>query len=77
LTSEQDTPQRADNQANALVPATDALKINAQERDVLQHELQLQFRVASRSTPSSLLLPGVILSGVCLTLLAGFWYRQR
>jgi len=62
-------------QANALVPATESIKITAQERDAQQHELRLHVRVAASAT--SPVWPGVLLGGACLTLLAGAWYRYR
>lgn len=63
--------------ANALVPTTDAIKITGQQRDALQHELRLNFRVLSddaRAWPHS---TGVLLFGLCLALLLPQWKRLR
>jgi hypothetical protein len=38
--------------ANALVPATEVIKITGQQRDALQHELQLDFVVPSAKAPA-------------------------
>lgn len=61
--------------ANALVPATDAIRIDGQQRDALQHELRLGFQVLSHGTRARPLWTGALLSGLCLALL--FTQRGR
>jgi hypothetical protein len=58
---------------NTLVPATDAIKINGQQRDALQRRFQVEFRVLSTDAPARPQWVGVLLSGLCLALLL----RQR
>ncbi len=63
--------------ANALVPSTDAIKITAQQRDALQHELQVDFLVLytdARTWPRWI---GVLLFGLFLALLLTQWKRLR
>ena len=54
---------------NALVPTTDAIKITGQQRDALQHVLQVDFRVLSVDTRAWPRWTGVLLFGLCLALL--------
>ena len=63
--------------SNALVPATDAVKITGQQRDALQHELQVDFLVLSpdaRAWPRRIT---VLLFGLCLALLFTQWKHLR
>jgi hypothetical protein len=63
--------------SNVLVPATDAIKITGQQRDELQHELQVHFLVLSpdaRAWPRRI---GVLLFGLCLVLLLTQWKRLK
>src|SRR5262249_2676638 len=55
--------------ANALVPTTDAIKITGQQRDALQHRLQVDFRVLTADARAWLRWTGVLLFGLCLALL--------
>ncbi|MEP7273058.1 MAG: hypothetical protein ABI882_16275 [Acidobacteriota bacterium] len=55
--------------ANALVPTTDAIVITGQQRDMLQHGLQVSFRVVDGNASGWSLWTGLLLLGLCLTLL--------
>jgi hypothetical protein len=61
--------------ANALVPATDVIKITGQQRDALQHGLQVDFRVLSADARGRARGMGVLLFGICVTLLLTQWKR--
>jgi hypothetical protein len=61
--------------ANALVPTTDAIKITGQQRDALQHGLQVDFRVLSADTRAWPRWAGVLLFGLCLAFPQ--WRRLR
>ena len=61
--------------ANALVPTTEAIKITGQQRDALQHGLQVDFRVLSADARAWPRWTGVLLFGLCLTLLLSQWKR--
>ena len=63
--------------ANALVPATDALKITGQQRDALQHELQVDFLVLAPEAREWPRWIGVLLLGLCAALLLTQWKRLR
>ena len=63
--------------ANALVPATDAIKITGQQRDELQHGLQVDFRVPSSGAHGRPLLTGVLVLGLCLALFLARWKSRR
>lgn len=63
--------------ANALVPATDAIKINGQQRDVLQHELQVDFSALPPDVRAGARRIGVLMFGLCLALLLTQWKRLR
>ncbi len=53
---------------NALVPASDVIKITGQERDTLQHGLQLNFQATPSATPERQQWIGLFLFGLCLAL---------
>ena len=53
---------------NALVPATSEIKITGQERDPLQHGLQLNFQATPVATPERRQWIGWFLFGLCLAL---------
>lgn len=61
--------------ANALVPTTDAIKITGQQRDELQHELRVGFRVLPADARVWPRWTGVLLFGLCLALF--FSQRKR
>ena len=63
--------------ANALVPTTDAIKITGQQRDALQHGLQVDFRVLSADARAWPRWTGLLLFGLCLALLLPQWKRLR
>jgi hypothetical protein len=63
--------------ANALVPATDAIKITGQQRDALQHELRVNFGVLPADARAWPGWTGVLLFGLCLALLLTQWNRLR
>jgi hypothetical protein len=70
-------PELSDYLANVLVPATDAIKISGQQRDALQHELQVDFLVpphGARAWPRRI---GMLLFGLCLALSLTQWKRLR
>jgi hypothetical protein len=70
-------PELAVYMANALVPTTGAITINGQQRDALQHGLQVDFRVLppdARAWPRRI---GVLLFGLCLALSLTQWKRLR
>ena len=62
---------------NALVPAPDAMKIDGQQRDELQHGLRVDFLVLptnARAWPRRIAL---LLFGLCLALSLTRWKRLR
>lgn len=61
--------------ANALVPANDAIKITGQQRDALQHGLQLQFQATPAATRTGWHWLSVLLGVLGLTLV--FRFKQR
>lgn len=63
--------------ANALVPPTDAIEITGQQRDALQHGLQVNFRVLSADARAGPRWTGMLLFGLCLALLLPQWKRMR
>jgi hypothetical protein len=63
--------------ANALVPTTEAIRITGQQRDALQHGLQVDFRLLSANARAWPRWAGVLLLGVCLALLFPQWKRLR
>ena len=63
--------------ANALVPATDAIKITGQQRDELQHELQVDFLVLSPDARAWPRWTGVLLFGLCLALFLTQWKYSK
>jgi hypothetical protein len=63
--------------ANALVPATDAIKITGQLRDALQRGLQVDFRVSSADGRAWPRRTGMLLFGLCVALLLPRWKRLR
>lgn len=58
--------------ANALVPTTEAIKISGQQRDALQHGLQVDFRVISADARAWPHWTGVLLFGLALLLFGLF-----
>jgi hypothetical protein len=62
---------------NALVPATDAIKITGQQRDALQHELQVNFRALPSDVRVGARRIGVLMFGLCLALSLTQWKRLR
>ena len=54
---------------NALVPATDAIKITGQQRDALQHGLQLQFHAMPAAAQGKWRWIGLLIFCLCLALL--------
>lgn len=62
---------------NALVPSTSELKIDGQERDPLQREMRLSFRVTPTGTRGPRLWMGVLMLCLCLVLLIPQWKRLR
>jgi hypothetical protein len=62
---------------NAMVPATSEIKLGAQERDPLQRELRLSFRVAHADARGPLPWVGVFVLCTCLALLLPVWKRTR
>lgn len=63
--------------ANALVPATDAIKITGQQRDELPHELKVDFLVLSPDARAWPRWIGVLLFGLLLALSLTQWKRLR
>jgi len=63
--------------ANALVPVTEAIKITGQQRDELQHGLQVDFRMLPADTHAWPRWPGALLFGLCMALLLPGWKRLR
>ncbi len=63
--------------ANALVPTTDAIKITGQQRDTLQHELRVDFRVIYAGARAWSRWTGVSLLSLCLALLFLRWKRRE
>lgn len=63
--------------ANALIPATRAIKITGQQRDALQHGLQVDFRVLPTDARAWPRWTGVLLFGLSLALLLPQWKRLR
>ena len=63
--------------ANALVPESDAIKIEGQERDALQRGLQINFQTTAAATRGGLRWMGWLLFGLCLALLFSQWKRLR
>jgi nickel/cobalt transporter (NicO) family protein len=63
--------------ANAMIPATDAIKITGQQRDALQHGLQVNFRVLSSDAPAWPRWTAVLLFGLCPVMLFPRWRRLR
>lgn len=61
--------------ANALVPTTDAIIITGQQRDALQHGLQVDFRALSSGGWVWPRWPGLLLLGLCLALSLTQWKR--
>lgn len=61
--------------ANALVPATNAIKINKQERDTLQRELRINFHATTDHGRGRLDWAGVLVFCLCLALLLPQWKR--
>lgn len=61
--------------SNALVPATDAIKITGQQRDALQHGLRVDFLVLSPDARAWPRWIRVLLLGLCLVLLLTQWKR--
>jgi hypothetical protein len=61
--------------ANVLAPATDAFRIDGQQRDALQHELRVDFQVLTPGARARPLRTAALLSGLCLALL--FTQRRR
>lgn len=61
--------------ANALVPATNAIKINKQERDTLQQELRINFHATPDHWRGRLRWAGVLIFCLCLALLLPQWKR--
>jgi hypothetical protein len=62
---------------NALVPATDAIKIDGQQRDALQHELRVDFRALPPDVSAGARWIGVLMFGLCLALSLTQWKRLR
>ncbi len=60
---------------NALVPASDAIKITGQQRDALQHGLELNFHAKQSAARMGWRWLGVLLGGLCLVLI--FRFKQR
>ena len=63
--------------ANALVPTTEAIRITGQQRDALQHGLQVDFRVLPATARAWPRWAGVLLFGLFLALLFPQWKRLR
>jgi hypothetical protein len=61
---------------NALVPTTEMIKITGQQRDALQHGLQLDFRVLSADTRPWPHWTGVLLFGLALGLCLALFLPQ-
>jgi hypothetical protein len=74
-------PQFSTYLANVLVPASEAVRITGQERDALQHRIQVNVSVTSVEPPVSLITapvaesrwPLVLMSIVGLSLLSVIW----
>jgi len=62
--------------ANALIPTTEAIKITGQERDALQHGIQVNFRLLSAGTTAPR-WTAVLLFGLCSAMLFPQWRRFR
>jgi hypothetical protein len=63
--------------ANALIPTTDAIKITGQERDALQHGIQVNFRVLSSDAHAWPRWAAVLLFGLSPAMLFPQWRRLR
>jgi hypothetical protein len=63
--------------ANALVPATNEIKITGQEREALQRGLRINFRATPQAAHASLRWAGVFIFCSCLALLLLQWKRFR
>jgi hypothetical protein len=63
--------------ANALVPASDAIKITGLQRDALQHELRVDFLVTPADARGWPRWPVVLLFGLCLALILLQWKRRE
>lgn len=63
--------------ANALVPATNEIKITRQERDALQHGLRINFHSTPAATHGRPSWIGAIIFCLCLALLLLVWKRLR
>lgn len=61
--------------ANALVPATNAIKINSQERDARQRELQINFHATLDDAQGRRRWMGILIVCLCLALLLPQWKR--
>ena len=70
-------PEFSDYLVNALVPAPDAIKINGQQRDALQHELHVDFLALSTDARAWPRRIGVLLFVLCLALSLTQWRRLR
>jgi len=70
-------PEFAVYLANALIPTTETISITGQQRDKLQHGLQVDFRVVSAEASVWPRRTGVLLLGTCLALLLPQWKRLR
>ena len=62
---------------NALMPATNEIKLGGQERDPLQRGLRLDFQVTQAGTKNPPRWIGVLLVFLCLVLLFPQWKRVR
>ena len=62
---------------NALIPATNAIKLGGQERDPLQREMRLSFHVTPAITSGSRSWAGVLMFFLCLALLFSQWKHLR
>ena len=73
-------PQLSAYLVNVLVPKDDTIAIDAQQRDVLQHQLQATFRVNSTETPATAVRspwPRLLLIAPALALLCVMWRALR
>ena len=62
--------------ANALVPASDRVAINGQQRDAAQRELIVDYELRP-SRPGSGALPFAASLGVAVLVLGALWWRRR